>query len=464
MRRARSSRALRRSRPARSGAEGPRRRRARASRPSGSADALSASRATRATAAIWSSRRSDSVGRGGVEGDRLARSRGGQRQLRQHHDAGRRNAVGGGHLSDPRLDDPSGSPACVSASASWTRNGRQVGPRATTLAGRRRDDHRAVRTQEQRLGQRDALDLGGVHALVRRVDQAARLLDADQHDLGVRDRCRRGRCTAGSSRPGPRSSSAARTPRPSPPPSPRTPGRPVRPVNGSPSASRSTSTRASHGDARSQVRDERVLRLGGASMPGGTRRLMRARGRRLAPRPTSRPPAGSRCRARSPRAAPRACPATRAVADQVDAVEHVGVGAELLGRVLDAGPRLRRRRGRRRGVAVARRAASRASRISASSASGAAPPNMPECIALPSASTRDDDVRSCPRSVVGERRHADARSCPCRRRGSRRRAAGRRCSGTNASRPPVPCSSEPSRDQLDADTGSRRRRAARAAR
>ena len=46
--------------------------------------------------------------RGGIEGDRLARPRGGERQLRQHHDAGRRNPVRGRDLCDPRLDETLG--------------------------------------------------------------------------------------------------------------------------------------------------------------------------------------------------------------------------------------------------------------------------------------------------------------------------------------------------------------------
>ena len=56
---------------------------------------------------------------------------------------------------------------------------------------------------------------------------------------------------------------------------------------------------------------------------------------------------------------------------------------------------------------------------------------------------RDDDVDHAAQAD-GRGRVARPRRCRCRRPGSRRRAAGRRCSGTNASRPPVPCSSEPS--------------------
>ena len=45
-----------------------------------------------------------------------------------------------------------------------------------------------VLLHEQHLGERDPLDLGRVDALVGGVDQAQRLLDAEQHDLGVGER------------------------------------------------------------------------------------------------------------------------------------------------------------------------------------------------------------------------------------------------------------------------------------
>ncbi len=84
--------------------------------------------------------------------------------------------------------------------------------------------------------------------------------------------------------------------------------------------------------------------------------------------------------------------------------------------------------------------------ISATTGSGAGPPNMPECIALPSACSVMS-MLVIPRSVVvsvgtptaklpvSTTRIASARS---------RSAFG----GTNASSPPVPCSSEPSQISL----------------
>jgi hypothetical protein len=99
--------------------------------------------------------------------------------------------------------------------------------------------------------------------------------------------------------------------------------------------------------------------------------------------------------------------------------------------------------------------------MSAASASGAGPPNMPECIELDRAETRTTTLAS-PRSdvvtvgtptaalPVSQTRMASARS----------RSA---LAGTNASSPPVPCSSEPSTMSFS-DTGMSSPRARSAAR
>ena len=101
----------------------------------------------------------------------------------------------------------------------------------------------------------------GIDALVRGVDQAAGLLDADQHDLGVRGRSRRGRCRVGSSRPVPRSSAAGRTPPPSRPSSRRTRGRRARRRTGRRRAIALDLDLHAPRHAGLEVLDQRVLRL-----------------------------------------------------------------------------------------------------------------------------------------------------------------------------------------------------------
>ena len=78
----------------------------------------------------------------------------------------------------------------------------------------------------------------------------------------------------------------------------------------------------------------------------------------------------------------------------------------------------------------------------ATTGSGAGPPNMPECIALPSALSVMSTL-VMPRSVVVSVGTPTAKLPVSTTRivSARRRSA---FSGTNASRPPVPCSSLPS--------------------
>ena len=80
--------------------------------------------------------------------------------------------------------------------------------------------------------------------------------------------------------------------------------------------------------------------------------------------------------------------------------------------------------------------------ISPPSGSGAGPPNMPECIALASASTVTSTL-VIPRSVVVSVGTPTAKLPVSQTRMASARSSST-LSGTNASSPPVPCSSEPS--------------------
>ena len=186
-----------------------------------------------------------------------------------------------------------------------------------------------------------------------------RLLDADQQDLRVRDTSPPGRCTAGSSRPGPRSSSGAPYASPIAARIAAYAGPSSEPTNGSPTATRSISHLHAPRRARAQVRDERVLR-GLAVHPRRDAQADARAPRRPAPPASSRPPAGSRCRARSPPGAPRAGPRPcRRPSARRRRARWRPCGTAR--RVVDAVPRLRRRRARRPWCRRARRAARRAS-------------------------------------------------------------------------------------------------------
>ena len=84
--------------------------------------------------------------------------------------------------------------------------------------------------------------------------------------------------------------------------------------------------------------------------------------------------------------------------------------------------------------------------MSPSTGSGAGPPNMPECIGLPSAS-RVMSMLVMPRSVVVSVGTPTAKLPVSTTRIVSARSSSA-FSGTNASRPPVPCSSEPSQISL----------------
>ena len=97
------------------------------------------------------------------------------------------------------------------------------------------------------------------------------------------------------------------------------------------------------------------------------------------------------------------------------------------------------------GVALGRRARWRASRSSAANASGAAPPNIPECIAEPRLSTVTTTFAMPRRVVVSSSATPTAEVAGVRSPGSHPRAAGRRSSGRSppARRCPVPRTPRP---------------------
>ena len=84
--------------------------------------------------------------------------------------------------------------------------------------------------------------------------------------------------------------------------------------------------------------------------------------------------------------------------------------------------------------------------ISPTTGSGAGPPNMPECIGLPSASSVTSTL-VIPRSVVVSVGTPTAKLPVSTTRIASARSSST-LSGTNASSPPVPCSSEPSQISL----------------
>ena len=210
---------------------------------------------------------------------------------------------------------------------------------AKSLGGERCRGHRIglrVAPEEERLGEREVLDLGRVDALVRGVDQALRLLDAHQEDLGVGERLRQHVAE--------RDRAALAL------------GGHLAPVcllqRGLQRLEARPVERADEGVAErdpldlalqpprhagAQVRDERVLgvlaghaRWQPQADPRGGRGLHGGRG---ADDVRGVDPDHRRGGAR-PEQVGRA-----AVAHQLHAVEHVGVLAELLGGVLDAAPR-----------------------------------------------------------------------------------------------------------------------------
>ena len=212
-----------------------------------------------------------------------------------------------------------------------------------------------------------------------------RLLDTHQHDLGVRVTSRRGRCRAGSSRPGPRSSVS----------------RPYASSIAAPIASNAgpverADERVAIGHAldlararprarrSSQVVDRARPGRAFAVMPGGTRRLIARAAAGLDRGGRSRSRADSRCPSTVADGRAHSRSATVPSPINFDAVEHARVRAELLGEystpvhvcVLSSPSTT---------CSPPRHAATTSMRISAARASGAGPPNMPECIALPSA-------------------------------------------------------------------------------
>ena len=238
-----------------------------------------------------------------------------------------------------------------------------------------------------------------------RVDEAARLLDAEQHDLrlgvGLGEHvAQRDRAALALGRH--RSPVCLLHRRLH---APRTRGRRARRRTGRPRATRSISHCRPHGTRDSQMRDQRVLGL----RAGHARRQPQAdprRGRRLDGGRGADHRRARRCRGRSPTAGPTA--GRRRVPSPISSTPSstVGVAAELLGRVRRRPSTSASRRGRRRSCCRARRAARRASGSAPTTGSGAGPPNMPECIALPSAAQRDVDARHAAQGRR-ERRHAD---------------------------------------------------------
>ena len=135
-----------------------------------------------------------------------------------------------------------------------------------------------------------------------------------------------------------------------------------------------------------------------------------------------------------------------AVAHQLHAVEHVGVRRGTARRSTRRRSTSASRRARRRSCCRARRAATRASGSARPARPEPGPPNMPECMALPSPRTVTSTL-VMPRSVVVSVGTPTAKLPVSTTRivSARSRSA---FSGTNASRPPVPCSSEPSQISL----------------
>ena len=219
-----------------------------------------------------------------------------------------------------------------------------------------------------------------------------RLLDAQQDDLGVRDRCRRTRCRAGSSRPARACHRRAVGLLHRGGHGVDTQARRSAAWNGRPDGFASRrSTWTPHGAAARRWSASASWASGRRPCPAGSRRLRRAaaRGTMAAADPItggqSMPSTVIAGRAQSMSdtlPSPSSC----------DAVEHTRRRCGTA-RADRARPSRSAELSRPVTVVLPRSSRSDASMaISAASASGAAPPNMPECSSDASASTRDDDV------------------------------------------------------------------------
>ena len=178
-----------------------------------------------------------------------------------------------------------------------------------------------------------------------------------------------------------------------------------------------------------------------ASAPGGTRRLISARARRLHRRGRADDGRAVDAEHGDGGAGPDAV-GDRARADQLDPVQHLRVRAEVLFRVLQASQPASAASPST--VVEPSSARSESSiRISAASASGAAPPNWPECRLPSSVSTWTAQQRHAAQRR-GDRRQPDPEVARVADDDGVGGAAARGAASAYRSRPPVPCSSEPS--------------------